>query len=421
MNRIEEVKVFISNIWVGSTFKKGIINTFLYSIYLNFIAFFSSFLTAKYLGPRGRGEIGLIFIYTQMAWWLAGLGLSRGHIYYLNHKKDANLVQKIFTHSVLFSILAGIPTAVILTRFIEDMLKGSEILVVNMAKLYIGSIPLMMLSDQIMNIFLGLRRYLLFNLKRAILPTLYALIIIALLFTNHLNVSNLLLIQVLNIAIELIVVTLLLNYHFKLRILFDIKLFKDSLSFGLKSYPNDLAETGNQQIDQLFVAPWLGPRNFGLYVVARSFSGIINILSSSIYSIIFPEVSNRGNLNGKTLIKKALLYSVPILFLAYLFLLFIIPEIIKLLLGDDYFESIIIAKLLLLGLLFFGLAQIIQYGFYGLGRQLESGVINWLSLIVCVLLLIWLIPLYSLQGAAYAFIGGCFMKLTMYLYRYLKG
>lgn len=420
VNNIKSKKALLSNMLSGSAFKKGIVSTFLYTILLNFIAFLSSFIIAKYLGPQGRGEIGLIFIYTQMAMWLAGLGISRGHIYYLNNENDKNLVQKIFTQSVVFSFLTGMAISIILILVIGNMLKGSENLVIKLSKIYAGSIPLIMVGDQIMNILLGLRRYLLFNIQKAVLPVSYALGTIILFLCNRLTVPNLLLVQIFNVFIYLMISIVILNHGYKLRFIYDYKLFKRSFFFGLKSYPNDLSETANQNIDQLLVAPWVGVYNFGLYTVARSFSAILNIFSSSVYSLIFPEVSNRGSLNGKILIKKVLLYSAPVFLIGYLILLFVIPEVIRLLLGTKYIESIILSKLLLLGFVFLGLSQIIQYGFYGLGRQLEAAIINWVSLITCVVLLILLIPIYSLKGAAYAFIGGCFLKFIMYAYRVVR-
>lgn len=400
-----------------NSLKSGVSSTFLLNVYLIFIALIIGILIARVLGPDGRGQLALIFLYTQTFSWLFSLALPKANIYILNTSQSPDIVSKIFTHSILFSLFFGFIASLLLIFFLENLIDGVNDTVINSARVYIFCIPLIILGDNILNIFLGLRRYYLFNIKRALLPTLYVLSIIILYFFNELNLKNMLIIQSLNICLEVLISFLMLRYFYRLELSLDFSIIKKVFSYGLKSYPNQVAEIGGQGVDQILTAPFLSSHDFGIYTVARLFASQMNVITTSVQAVIFPEVASRKKSDAIDLLFKLLVFITPICLVVFIGMEVFGPFFITLLLGEDFFQSGNLMRFLLIAFLFTGLSQILQNGFYGLSKQFDAGIIEWTYLALCSILLTILIPNYGLYGVAYAFVAASVVRFFIYLIR----
>ena len=103
----------------------------------------------------------------------------------------------------------------------------------------------------------------------------------------------------------------------------------------------------------------------------------------------------------KKMAKYIILASIGISILTFLFS----PLLVKILLGSEFLQSIPLLKIFsCLPFLVITASLCTVQGLYGLGFQQYAPFVGLSVGIICILLNLWLIPLYGMYGAAYSWI-----------------
>ena len=190
---------------------------------------------------------------------------------------------------------------------------------------------------------------------------------------------------------------------------------KEYLSYSLPLLPHIVGVVLLSFFDRIILNQKMGLSNVGIYVVAVQVSMILAILFDAINKAytpwLFENLKKRDELDKILLVKNTYIYFL-IIIAGTVFYVTIVPFFVFLLAGETYQEAGKIAILLCIGQLFHGMyLAVTNYIFFTKKTSfLSLGTVSSVVIHLCLLLL--LIELYGLIGAAIAFV---FSKLCQFL------
>jgi O-antigen/teichoic acid export membrane protein len=187
----------------------------------------------------------------------------------------------------------------------------------------------------------------------------------------------------------------------------------EALSFGVPLIPHVLGGFLLLSVDRLVINKELGLEMTGIYMVAVSLGGALNIIFNSInkaYSPwLFGQLKEDNQAKKIKIVKKTYIYFV-FLILMSLLAFFIAPHILKLIVGEKFHQAAEVLPIIVIGQVFLGMYfMVTNYIFYVKKTKylsyvtISSGALN-------VALLLVLIPSYGISGAALAFMVANFFQ-----------
>lgn len=172
------------------------------------------------------------------------------------------------------------------------------------------------------------------------------------------------------------------------------------LKKGLRFWGMSLGETLTFRSDQLLLSALSTTYNVGIYAVAVTPAGLIQIISNSIGQVLFRQAALRA-LTTRTIIKWVAL--VLGLTIAYgLVLGGVAPWIIPLVFGEDYADSVLIVRILLIGEVFLSIYNVLVRVLAGFNKPFVASVSSGAGFIVLVCAFLILAPAHGAFGAAVA-------------------
>ncbi|MPW36243.1 lipopolysaccharide biosynthesis protein [Vibrio sp. B1Z05] len=181
---------------------------------------------------------------------------------------------------------------------------------------------------------------------------------------------------------------------------------KSALNFGLPLIPHVLGGILLLSVDRLLVNRELGIETTGIYMVAVSLGGALNMVFNSINKAYSPWLFsklNESNIEQYIFIVKCTYGYFLFLVIMSILAFFISPPILIIIVGERFHEAADVLPIIILGQVFLGMyLTVTNYIFYVKKTKylsyitLSSGLIN-------IILLLLFIPKYGIQGAAFSF------------------
>ncbi len=168
------------------------------------------------------------------------------------------------------------------------------------------------------------------------------------------------------------------------------------------------------RIDQVMIREMISMKSVGIYSAVTQVTGIFYFIPMSICSSLFPKLLSQKNENEELfnyslykLLIKLIFSSILLILITFIFS----EQIVLILYGAKFIESVSILKYSILSLLFVSIGVLQNYYLISLNKSVLLLQITVLGVIVNVILNLILIPIYGLRGAAisilctYAFTG----------------
>ncbi|HEX2659003.1 MAG TPA: polysaccharide biosynthesis C-terminal domain-containing protein [Polyangia bacterium] len=360
-------------------------------------------LNARILGPSGRGELAAIQTIPSFLGMLALLGLPSA-VGYFSARRPGEA--RAFTLlGVGLCLLASIPFILVGYGLLPWALQEQPSHVIGEARLYLAFIVLQSLVLPPHMALQGLGKFKLWNVLR-MAPNFAALGAIALSFfsgnpsAGKFASSYLLLYAALA---PLTYVALLSrakphasNQPTSVRA-------KELLRYGLPSALMIPAGLLNLQLDQMLMAAWLPSRVLGLYAVSVSWSGLLSPAFSALGSIVFPTLAAAHDRAAqRSLVGRSFRLAVILVILLGIGLALVTPLLIPLFFGKAFGPAVPTALLLVLAGMVLSLNNLSGEILRGLGAPRWPLFSQLAGLPVTVILLVVLLPRWSLVGAAVA-------------------
>lgn len=383
----------------SSIFVRRVSLTFATRVAMLVIGFGSGVIIARYLGPEGRGICAVVMAIAAIGMQFGTFGLHASNTYFI--ARDKSLLTKIIGNTLWLSLVGGAIISLIILailHFNKHLITGIPISLVVIALLII---PFGLLSMLGQNILLGLQRIKALNgfeFAQALVGLLAVTVLLVLLGLGVLSV--IVLSTVLSFLLSLVIFRYLRGIE-KSRLAFDMSLFKQMARYGLKAYLAASFSFLVIRFDMLMVNYFLGAGDAGVYSITANAADILYMLPMSIGMILFPQVAGMEQ-GGWEFTKRVAVGTAGIMVVICAVVALIARPFITFFYGEPFAGAADALLWLLPGIFALSIQTIFMNYFVAIGLPLYAVFYHFAGFISNVILNIFLIPNYGINGATLA-------------------
>ena len=368
-------------------------------------------LTARALGPDGRGEQAAIILWATTLPYLATLGLPAAIIYFGKREpeRQGETLGTAFFLGALFSLCAVGIGFLGLPHWLNNYSEQT----VSYARWLLLSIPIGLLTLLIACAAETLGNFSLSNKTRLLPPVMSLLILLGLTLANRLSPFVAALAMILpSIPVFFIVATALsraVRIEFNHPVQNSFKL----LHYGIRAYGIDVVNTLAGRIDQIFIVGLLSGESLGIYVVSTSIAGMLNTIQNSVTTVLLPKITGKPRQEIELL--SSLVFRTFLLLggAGILLIGLLSPFLLSLLYGDSFLAATPTMRILLVEAWIASAAGILSQAFLAVGKPGFLTILQGASLGITVLFLSIGVPLYGLLGACLSLLAADSLKLLL--------
>lgn len=357
-----------------------------------------SIVTARALGPEGRGDYYFVLTVAYLVAQFGTLGLSSSNTYYA--AKEPKLVGKLLANSVWVSLAVGLLATVALGVFV--LLGGTERGHAP-SDLWLAGLlaPLVLFPMLGSSLLVALDRVGAYNVFQ-LASGLFNLLIITGASVSGLGVGGVLWGSIVSALLSAMVLLFALYRTAGADFRFDYPTFSCGLRYAGKAYLVTLIGFVIMRCNLLLVAEQSGSKEAGYYSVAMQIVDALVILPQSASLLLFPHLVRQGGSYLFTTLR-SLAWVGSVLGLCCLLTAVLAHAFVQLAFGERFLPTVAILRWMLPGAFFIGLSSIASQPLAALGFPWELIAIWLTALCAATALNWWLIPAYGSLGAAAAF------------------
>lgn len=372
---------------------KKIISTYQANLIIAALSFFTVWLTAKYLGTVGRGEISLFLLNLSVVQIVSSV-VGRGAMVYLYNRHS---ISNILVLTVIWAILSSIFVSSVL--FLFNMIESNMLL---------NTILLSLLSALFFNnygILLGANRFFAYNFIRVIQTALTMLVFLLLFYVYNLaSFGHYIIAMYISFSIAVFISFYAIFRKEKLTKPENLKttLFDFFKLGGLNQF-STIIQLGNYRATMYMLSKYVSVGATGVFSLALTLTEAAWMLKDSIVTSHHSHVSSHHNhLEAAKNNNKLMLFSGLGTFLIMVFALAIPLSIYIKIFGKDFEAVKQILFLLSPGIVALAVGSVISHYFSGTGKLKYCTLTSFAGLIVVLVFGFILIPKYGVNGAAVA-------------------
>lgn len=355
-------------------------------------------LSARILGPQGRGELAAAVIWPSTLISLFTLGVNQAVVY--QRGKRIFSLSETWTAAVVIGICQSL--AVIATGYfvLPHLLSRYSPAVLKAAMLMTLAAPAIMIGGYPASLFQGSNDLRRFNKLRILAPGIYAAGLFTLVLLRSSNLIYVMGAQVAGFALAAIAAVLVLRKETRPRFELRPDACKGILAYGARVHLSTVAAYLNQRMDQLLLSLLLPARELGLYAVAVTLAVGIGFVPTAVGNVTLANGANQSAEAARRTIARSFRITLLWLLVAGLSLFVLSPFLISLLFGDKFSGSILACRILVPGIIAAGLNQVLYSGANALGNPVLPSIAEGVGLLATGLGLYLLVPAWGYVGAA---------------------
>lgn len=382
--------------------RTGALLTFFAQVLQFGLAFLTSVLIARTLGPAGKGVFTLLTVSAGIMVLIGSLGLGTANTYFAANRKYP--VRELAGNSVVFSLTAG---GAILTVMLgiypylnNNVLAGTTSVQIMIAA---GALPFLLLLACFNGLILGESRVATYNALNVTQLAVFALGLLLLLGVGRITVLSAFSAWAIAAAVAGLasVIALSATRTFP-GMAVSLRTFWGSIVFGLKGHGANLISFVNYRLDFFVVSAFLGAAQVGLYSVGVAMAELLWYVPNSVTSVLLPRISSSGKEEATRVTTAVCRHT---LFLTLVCSALAIPTarlFLVLILTDRFLPSLLPFFLLLPGVISLSLSKVISSDLTGRGKPQYATLIAAITISFTVVLDLVLIPRFGIAGAAVA-------------------
>jgi O-antigen/teichoic acid export membrane protein len=355
-------------------------------------------VSARLLGPVGRGELAAVTVWPMALVFLLSLGVNQSVVYHTG--KQARSVSEIFTATLGLGLAQGLVVVALGALLLPFNLHNYSWSVKIIGLFFLASTPALIVSGYPANIFQGLQRSSLFNIIRACAPVCYFAGMVVLSLVHRVSLVTVVGVQAFAYFFAAAFGYGILIAQLRPKIDWKPAVTRQLLGFGLRAQAANVSNYFNQRVDQLIMAMFVRPAELGLYVVAVTLATAVTFFSQASGIVTLGRASSVAPEAVTHVISKSVRLSLFWLACACTALFFAAPLLITKVFGAQYSGSILACRILLPGMVALGLNQVLYNGACALGRPLLSAYAEGVGMITTAVGLALFLPRYGYIGAA---------------------
>ena len=389
------------------------------TLFINVLILFlnvgTGILTARLLGPEGRGVQAAIILWPQLLGSTLTLGLPSALLYHL--KKNSGEADKLLSASLFAGLSVGLVGAAVGWVFTPTWLSGYSVGVVTFTRLGMILVPVMLVSTSYLAVFQAREDFGFYNTLRIFQPLVSLFILVVLALTQSLTAISAAFAFMIPCVPTLAWLLIRVRRSNSLSVRNLGGAYRQLFSYGLRSYGTDLLSALSTQLDRVVIVALLTPESLGVYAVALSLARALTVFQSAVASVLFPKAVGKSVLEIVEMSGRAARISTAVTVAAAGTLAVVGPWLITFLYGQEFSDSVLLFRILLIDSVLMGLGWILAQGFNALGKPELIAVRQGISLAVTVPLMLILGKL-GIVGIAAAITVGSVVRLAMTLSAY---
>ena len=355
-------------------------------------------LTARMLGPSGRGEYAAIIIWPLAIVGLVALGINQAITF--NVGRRAFTVSEVVTAVTTVGLVQGAVSVIVGLIAVHFALAKYSPTVQHLGSIFALLTPVVILGGNPANLFQGVQDPLRFNIIRVAPALVYFVGLIGLYITHRANLTLVIFFQLLGYVVTLVLGVTMVFHILKPRWQWNRLAIQGLIHYGFRAQATNLTSYFNQRIDQLVLSLFVPPRQLGFYAVAVTLSTVVTVFPQAAGIVTFARGSSQHHEDAKATIGHSFRASLIWLLVCGSLLYMFCPMLIRLVFGAAFSGSILACRILLPGALMIGLNQVLYNGASALGRPGLPSCAEGASMIVTAIGLYVLVPRYGYIGAA---------------------
>jgi len=385
------------------TFTKNTLITFVTRAVTVIFSIGITIIIARILGPGGQGIYSLAILLPTLLLIFTGFGINVASVFYIGKRKYSP--KEVFGQNIIFtfliSIFAILIGLIIIFFFSDKLFPGVEKEYLFLA---LSLIPFALFFDLASSILLGLQKIKKYNIISFLQSLLFLILVGILLLGLRFGIVAAIFAQVFSYVLTGIILFFITKKETGgLLLKFNKQYFKNAFSYGFKVYLSSVFGFLHYRIDLFLINLFINPIAVGFYYAAVRLAEGIWLLSTSAATVLFPKVTSEED--SKQLKEFTPLVCRNVLFITFLIaiLLFVFSHwIITLFYSEEFLDSVRPFQILLIGTLFTAGWRILANDIQGRGKPMLNTYIISFSTILNIILNIFWIPKWGIQGAAWA-------------------
>jgi O-antigen/teichoic acid export membrane protein len=362
----------------------------------------SSIQLSRWLGPEGRGEIAAAVLWPMLITYFVSGGIITSLLYHAAQPEIRT--PDLVANAIILALVQGAVGMTVGYAIMPWVLHSQPSAVIQSSRWYLLVIPISLLSQYGCSLLQARLHFSVLNSVRMVIPAGYVIGLLALKWSSVLTFQRVVNLQlILNVAVLVAVVAGLWRLQIPVGFRPEWDLAARTVRYGLRVFSGDLSNGMNLRLDQILMSAFLGPAVLGLYVVAVSASGLVDIVSVAWRMVATPSIAGKGSAEERRALltktfRRYFLVSIPLATLLALLL----PILIPLFFGRAFRAAIWPSEVLLVGAACLSAKNVLGGGLQALGSPWLSSRADLVALAVTLLTLPPLLWRFGILGAAMA-------------------
>lgn len=383
------MKSFISDL-----FRVGLSN-----LYIMIFGVGTSVLTARYLSPEQNGQISAILVYPSLFMVFGSLGIRQSTTYFVGKKiYDIETIQRAITQIWFFTSAISVFVCYYLIKlFTKNITDETSIL------LSIMTIPFTLYNTYSSGIYLGKSEIKKFNRINWVPNFVTFLTTFVLLFFLNFKLNGALFALFMGQLVIFSILAFKNQFHKHLSFNINKEVISKMLSLGIIYAIALLVSQLNYKIDVILLENYSTSYELGIYSKGTSIVQYLWQIPTLFSTIIFSRsAASKDSLAFSKKVCQLLRISLVVIGVMSLFIGIFSKQIILLLFGTKFLDSVPVMQILLPGVVLLTVFKVMNMDLAGKGKPWIALQSMAVPLVFNVILNLILIPKYGSQGAAFS-------------------
>lgn len=380
-------------------------------------------LSARLLGPRGRGELAALSLWPMLLVFLFGMGVNDSIVYHTGRRQYG--ISQIWTASLVIGGALSVCTILVGLGVIPLALRHYTPEVRWLAILFLLMTPVMLLGGVPSSLLQGTLNMVAYNCLRAVAPFVFAAGLLILFGLHLASLLGVVLFRFLGLVFLLAAGLFFLFLRLEFRWSWNPQVCRSLLKFGFKTHLGNISSYVNRSADQLLLSLLVPPQQLGLYAVAVTAAGVVGVVPQAAGMVTIASGANSTPDEARKIIACSFRVSFMWVLVVCCGLYLVVPYAIKLFFGAPFAGSIAACRVLLPGMGAVGLNQVLYEGARAFNHPELPSYAEGLSMILTIVALFLLLPRFGLMGAAIAstlaYVSSLFLMLVFFKSRIHMG
>ena len=320
------------------SFVSAVAGTYLTNAFVAGLSLANVLITARALGPEGRGGLAFMTTMAMLTATLASLGVEEANGNLAG--TQPGLRRALATNSVVIALVVGCSAAGLLLGLIEAFPSVGGDSTPALRWIAMAAIPILVLQVYLQFLVRADYGFRATNLAALVGPVLSVLANGILVALDVITVETALATWVVAQGLG----TLVLVWYVDRRLAGfgrpDFRLIRRATGFGIKAHLGRVMKTGNYRLDQWILGAMAGSRELGLYSVAVAWSEALFYLPEALGMVVRPDVVRATHADAGSRVavvfRAAILLSIPFVIV----LVVAAPILCVTVFGDDFRGSV---------------------------------------------------------------------------------